>query len=364
MLPDFSESNPYQAELITALSSLGVTVETASVDWRYSPAYDWVTTGRPAVVHLHWITPFFGTDRRLVSGVLAIRTVIELLFIRMLGATLIWTVHNLSEHESRTPQIDRWFRIAVARMSTRIIVHCDEAHDTVRDHFRLTPRNESKLRTIPHGHYIDTYPNEESRSAARSQLSIPDDATVFLYFGLIRPYKNVPDLIGTVRSMETEEEVILLVVGNPWNDAQAQAVRQAADGDPMIRTVLEYVPNDEIQRYMAAADAVVLPFQSILTSGSVILAMSFGRAVITPDEGCPGQVLGVDGGVTYDLNEANGLKEALYHALDPDVDLDTMGQRNREVVHQFDWSAIGAQTVAVYRGREDRVSSPATIGVR
>ena len=43
-----------------------------------------------------------------------------------------------------------------------------------------------------------------------------------------------------------------------------------------------FVPDGEVQHYLLAADAVVLPFKEILTSGSAMLALSFGRPVVAP----------------------------------------------------------------------------------
>ena len=49
---------------------------------------------------------------------------------------------------------------------------------------------------------------------------------------------------------------------------------------------LRYIPDAELQVWLRAADVVVLPFRDILTSGSAILALSFGRAVVAPALGC------------------------------------------------------------------------------
>ena len=66
---------------------------------------------------------------------------------------------------------------------------------------------------------------------------------------------------------------------------------------------LGFVPDDELQVYLRAADVVATPFLEILTSGSVLLAMSFERAVIAPRRGCVAETVGDDGGILYDADD-------------------------------------------------------------
>ena len=49
-----------------------------------------------------------------------------------------------------------------------------------------------------------------------------------------------------------------------------------------IRFYFEFVQAAEMQRFMRAADLIVLPYREILNSGSVMLALSFSRPVLVP----------------------------------------------------------------------------------
>jgi glycosyltransferase involved in cell wall biosynthesis len=46
---------------------------------------------------------------------------------------------------------------------------------------------------------------------------------------------------------------------------------------------LERIPEQDLAGLLAAADAVVLPFRRVTTSGSAMLALSHGRPLIVPD---------------------------------------------------------------------------------
>ena len=60
---------------------------------------------------------------------------------------------------------------------------------------------------------------------------------------------------------------------------------------------------------MNASDVVVLPFRDILTSDSAILAMSFGKPVITPAIGCTLDILKDSRNFPY--NPSNNLFKAI-----------------------------------------------------
>lgn len=351
MVPDYSDRNPYQSQLGSALDRESVTVSMGDISGFLPILREWYRNDRPDVIHVHWVHTFISTDRATLSALLAVRLTLELLIVRLLGTRLVWTVHNLMSHNRRHPRIELAVRRLVATLAFRIIVHCDSARTAVSTEYDLPTRVARRLRVVPHGHYCRYYPNEVDRSTARKTLGISDDEVVVLYFGLIREYKNVPTLISTFRDIESDD-ARLLVVGNPWDESIRDAVLEAAGTDDRIRTVLEYVPDDEIQVYMNAADVVALPFESVLTSGSALLAMSFGRPVILPNLGCPAKVVGPTGGFQYPTGEPGGLSLALGRAMESREVLPEMGDRNRRVAGRFDWDGIASRTRRIYRGNE------------
>ena len=48
---------------------------------------------------------------------------------------------------------------------------------------------------------------------------------------------------------------------------------------------LEFIPENEVQLFFNASDIVVLPYKKILTSGSALLALSFGNYILAPASG-------------------------------------------------------------------------------
>ncbi|WP_050033753.1 glycosyltransferase family 4 protein [Halorubrum halophilum] len=349
MCPDYRGSNPYQSELIAALENRGVEVTATDGGWAFPLLVGVRRHGVPDVFHIHWLDRFVTTNRRfpaVIAVLLGVRLIFELVLLRALGVRIVWTVHNLLDHERATPRSELAVRHAVARLADRIVVHCEEAIESVEETYRLPDRVANRVRVVPHGHFLGVYENNISQSTARARLDLPPDVPVVAFFGLIRPYKNVPTLIETFKHVSGDAR--LLVVGNPLNEDVENRVEEASTGADRVHTVLEYVPNDDIQLYMHAADAVALPFDSILTSGSAVLAMTFERAVVAPMLGCLPGLIGSDGGHLYDPKDSAGLQIALRKAIDDREQLQEMGQRNREMIQAFDWDQVAERTRNVY----------------
>ena len=130
----------------------------------------------PALVHLHapdhfmiYAGPWFAAAAKLVLSSL------QLAVLRLGGVRLVWTMHDLVNHEGLHPTLDRWCRRITALLSDAVIVHCQAARERARSEVGVSA---GKLSVIPHGHYIGRYPASGDRRAARQALGLPDPALV------------------------------------------------------------------------------------------------------------------------------------------------------------------------------------------
>lgn len=342
-LPDYSDGNPYQSNLAVALDE-DVTYgrEASSV-----PVLRALIEDDISLVHVHWLNLFFKGDSTAGTALKFGLLLVRLLAIRLAGIPVVWTVHNVTMHEAEHPWLERRFKrwFITSGACDRLILHCEAVEERLFEELDLPESARNQIDVVPHGHYLDNYENDISRREARASFDIGDSETVFLFFGMIRRYKGVLNLIDTYRGA-TVPNSRLLVAGKPATERLRSELRQRAGDDDRIRGVYEFVPDDEIQRYMAAADAVVLPYRDITTSGSAVLAMSFGKALVVPPLGCLPELLDEDGTVFYDPDDPDGLRGALERA--PDRDLTAMGAYNERTVRQYDWAWIGQLTQATY----------------
>jgi glycosyltransferase involved in cell wall biosynthesis len=122
-------------------------------------------------------------------------------------------------------------------------------------------------------------------------------------------------------------------------------LRRAAEADRRIRLHAGYVPDDEVQFYLAAADALVAPFERILTSSSVVVGLSYGLPVVAPDLGCMAEQIGA-AGIVYPPGD-DGLAWALAEL--KRADRTAMSAAARAIDATLGWDDIARQTAAVYR---------------
>lgn len=340
MIP-YCLDNPYQRELAHELRRHGATV-TARDGLRGLLAGRWGRRGTLDVVHLHWLRMF---QYRPLVILRQLAFVGRLALLRRWGCGVVWTVHNLYGHEARHPWMERLIARAVARCATRLIVHSPGAVDLVAREFGLP--NTRKIVVVPHGNYLGSYANSLSRADARRRLGVSPTGTVFLFLGKIRPYKGVRELVTTFQQFQPPEAE-LVIAGAPLNAEVEQEVRDTIQS-PAVHFHPRFVADEEIQTYMNAADAVVLPYQDALTSGAVVLAMSFGKACIAARVGCIPDMIDDRGAFLFDPGRPEALRQALAAAHAARDRLPEMGQRNLERAREWSWERIARETAAVYR---------------
>lgn len=340
-VPYWGGGNPYQNALAGQLSALGV-----QVDMEHSLKglfrYGVVLNGRPDVVHVHWL-PVFGWRGRRCFRCLAF--VVRLALLRIHGVPLVWTIHNLVPHESSHPRIDWLLARVVAGLSSGLIVHGQGARQQAIETWGL--RDESRFAVIPHGNYMGDYPNSIGRAAARRRLALEDTDLVFLFLGAVRPYKEVLELIEAFRQL-AGEHTVLIVAGQPLDEDFMRTVEGACAGVESIRFRPGFVPDEEVQVYMNGADAVVLPYRHLLSSGAALLAMSFGKPCVAPAMGSLADVLDESGAILYDPESETGLLEGIQQAIDVRDTLAQMGEYNRQKASQWTWERAAAATRALY----------------
>ncbi len=342
--------NPYQRLLAAALSEAGV--EAVAVhDWPQRSAIlgAWRAQGRPQVVHVHWIHEFLGGS----TGTPSARNVRwfewQLRLLKARGVRIVWTVHNLKGHEAGDDPRDARAHRSMIEAADAIILHCEMAREALTEQYQPSAAARARMHVLAHGNYVRQYDVDADASAARAALGLPPTGRVFAFVGSIRGYKNVGELLDAfVGVSELGPDDRLLVCGRPLPKKLGRELKERAATDPRIVLRLERIPEAELSGILRAADAAVLPFRDILTSGSAILAMSHGRPVIAPAMGCLPETLPADATFLYDPVAPDGLRDAIRDAAT--ADLASMGLRARAWADTVDWGPIAVETAKLYRG--------------
>ncbi len=347
----FSYDNPEPGMIVNSLEKNGVSVHVAKTHNLFSLIKSIEEQGKPHVIHLHWVHFFILGKSRIKTIIKSISFLSELLILKLCGIKLVWTIHNIVSHESTYPRWELFINRLIARLCNELIVHANSTKLEVRSKYKLS--NSKSISIVYPLNYASSYENTMSQSEARKILTLKPRDFVFLYFGLVRAYKGVNELIDYFNQLETSGEINnikLLIVGKPLNEKIHDNVLSRCAINRNIMPVLKWVDDKEIQIYMNAANIAVFPFENILNSGSVVLAMSFRKPVIAPAMGSIPEILNSKGGFTYRASEKGGLLEAMMRALKckPD-ELKAMGDRNFEKVKEFTPETLAARTLEIYR---------------
>lgn len=341
-IPDFRGGNSYQRDLAGSLSNQGVVICFDNSFRLFEVLRSACEHRNPDILHIHWTHPFTLENSKIKTIIKSTNFICKLALLKLAGTGIIWTVHNIADHEERFSSTELFFNKLLASMCDKLIVHCPSAKKEV---MRAYSAGSPAIAVIPHGNYIGSYENVITASSARERLRLDAKDILFLYFGRIRPYKGVHELICAFKSLDTPRAK-LLIAGKPINGEIASDILDRCKDDGRIRTVFRFIPDNEVQVYMNAADIIVLPYRDILTSGAVISAMSFGKPVIAPAIGCIADTLDKNGGFLY---PKDGLLEAMRCALGTDTDsLLGMGRHNLVLAKQFGWDRAGKETYDVY----------------
>ncbi|MCD4775159.1 MAG: glycosyltransferase [Candidatus Aegiribacteria sp.] len=191
----------------------------------------------------------------------------------------------------------------------------------------------------------DQYNNPEvTREYSRKKLGYSETERLILFFGLVRPYKGIQDLVRSMSSLPND--ISLLIVGECYADKrEITSVISSLKLSHRIKWIDEFVPDDDIAMYFNAADIVTLPYRSATQSGVAQIALSFGRILVLTDTGGLSEL--VDPGSTGFLAQPwspSSLAESILAAFELASDPDTKS-RIRLKASSFSWETYAEELV-------------------
>ena len=339
--PQRAGATSYLTLLSGALQDAGIEVTPRGVAelWRVG----W--TREVDVVHLHWlefIAPSAPGGASALARTLVrhVRLIVLLAWLRMRGIRLVWTVHNLGPHEPVRPRLESVLSRAVSRICHALVAHSTYARERILERWGT----DGEVAVIPHGNYAGLFaPPPTTREELRGEWGIPQDAYVFLAFGQIRPYKRLPDLLSAFGAL-TGDDVRLLIVGKPVVADEARRLQEAAEADNRVLLDLREVPDAEVAGLHLSADAAVLAYRDVFSSGALLLALSLGLPVVAPDQGTAAEIAGREAGELFASGE---LTAALDRARAADRTARADGAC--AVAERYGWDRVGRETAGLYR---------------
>lgn len=292
------------------------------------------------IIHIHWVAFYLRQHfpkHQVISWYI---TRYNFWWMKKLGYKIIWTVHDITPHQIETSD-DIGISIRLANIADLKIVHSSFAISQMQDR----GLNTYDTVVIPHGNYDGRYDSDITPYEARKSLGIPESKIVVLFFGIIKDYKGVDDLLQAYENIKMDNSV--LVIAGSCKDDRLKVLLNRASEFEDVYVFDKYIEDSEVAKYFRAADLVCLPFKSITSSGSILLAVTFAKPLIAPRDGAL-QDLPNDIGYLYSVDDKSGLEASLAAAIDMNVNLELMGKVSRKYADSLSWSAIAKMTFDAY----------------
>ncbi|TXJ04379.1 MAG: hypothetical protein E6Q27_08245 [Aeromicrobium sp.] len=245
--------NPYMLQLFKALET-HPSVTYLQFSWRTA------LRGHIDVFHSHWpdakvegASAFTRWKRRFAFRWMTRR------FARRKTA-VVQTMHNLKPHENQSATNQKLMANFRRLESMRIAINPTTPHDSG-----------APIETIVHGHSIDWFNTYSKQTAEPGRVA---------YFGLIREYKGVLDLVQTF--IETRESLTLSISGHPNSEELAHKISTIADTDERIEVTYGYIEEPDLVEAITRASLIALPYRELHNSGAALTALSLNRPVLVP----------------------------------------------------------------------------------
>lgn len=220
---------------------------------------------------------------------------------------------NVIPHEKR-PSDMQLIRYFLNNTDSYIVMS-----ESVKDDL-LSIKPDAKFKEIIHPLY-NHFGDKIDKIEARKKLNIPIDKKVLLFFGFIRDYKGLDNLIESMNLLG--DEYHLLICGEVYGsfDKYQELINNYNLND-RVHLFNKYIADNEVAEYFCAADVCVLPYKSATQSGIVGISYHFDLPVIATDTGGLKSMIEPFGsGLVIEKSEPQLIKESLVNFFELDVSL-------------------------------------------
>lgn len=311
-----NRTGAYMVELVNTMAQQpGITYR--PFNWRRA------LTGKVEVFHSHWPEAKLQANSWLKR--LGRRWAFWLMTLnfKLRKTAVVQTMHNLAPHEEQSSRTERLLRAFRQRETLRISINAATPHD-----------GSTPVETILHGH---------ARAWLGEHATAEPDPHRLAYFGLIREYKGVPDLIRVFR--DAPSDLRLAVAGDPQTSQLKQEIIDLADTDDRVSVQLGHISDANLVRLVSSSSIVILPYREMHNSGAAITALSLNRPVLVPRNSST-DALAAEVGEAWVIRYSGELTaEIIESAL---AQAQTTLQSNGPDLSLRDWPLAGEQHAAVF----------------
>lgn len=258
---------------------------------------------------------------------------------RVLRSPVLRTVHEITkERLTEVSNRTKWIAYKQISFSSHVIVHSKSTEAHLRSKKIKTP-----VTVLPHGNYLSFRDAQSS-----STLPLPTDGNPVIVFFAPHHYKGFDVFVESLEGID--ESFTVWIIGSVDESAIESLTKLQTRRN--VYKEAKYIPSEDLGMYFEYADITVLPYRQGTTSGALHLALAFETAVVTSDLPCFTEVIddGVQGLIMEEYS-AEELQSKLRVLLASPTYRKELAKNGLELESsaKYDWSRIGAETIAIYR---------------
>jgi D-inositol-3-phosphate glycosyltransferase len=250
--------------------------------WRLTKYYGglirYAAAAKPKVLHILWHNKFEYFDRTLL-----------LFYYKGLGKKLAFTAHNVNQarRDANDSALNRLTLRIQYRLVDHIFVHTNKMKAELLEQFDV---RDAAVTVIRHP-INDAFPDTGITPAdAKQRLGLKEKEKAILFFGRIRPYKGLELLLAAFHELIARDENFRLIVAGESKKGSEEYLDQVtrligAFPPGQILSRIQFIPDEDMEIYLKAADVMVLPYKEIFQSGVLFLGYTYGLPVVATDVG-------------------------------------------------------------------------------
>lgn len=274
---------------------------------------------------------------------------------RLIRIPIIYTSHNVLPHdeEERAAFGMRFAFGIIHRWSNAIITHSDFNHDALINLYKIKKK---KIEIIKHGNYLFQAKGIKrySKADAKCELGLKLDDEVVLFFGTVREYKGIFDLLKAIKNLSPRYPKLRLLIAGKAKEQLSQRIKSFIDENQLRKVILfenRYIDLNEFSLFFDASDVAALPYKHSYGSGALQTAMAFSKPIILTDLPFFREiVIEEENGFFFKLGNIDSLSERIINFFSLSKEKQALMAESSVSIAKEDygWERISEKTLTLY----------------
>ena len=253
-----------------------------------------IIKSKPDLVIFTYWHPFFS---------LCLTSIAKKIKYQLPSIKLISICHNINAHESGI--FDNYLTKLYLNNFDVFLLMSKYVEKQLYDYKK---NNISKVRFLP---ILKNYKSKFKKNNLRKEYGLNFESKVILFFGLIRPYKGLDNLLHSIKNIfKKDHNYILIIAGEAYQKLNDyKSIISENKFSNQIKWYNHFISNEDIEKLMILSDLLVLPYKSASQSGVLSQSWQFNLpSIVTNVGGLSEQVINGKSGFIVEPNNIKDLE--------------------------------------------------------